>query len=78
MQSYHDPTVKSFALPYFGSSPRIDLLNQGEAFLNETSPIPTNSLYRHPCTEKPPVVADFGLYLQEGMQDLKLEHCSRP
>ena len=56
----------------------LTLLNQGEAFLNETSPFPTNSLCRHPCTEKPSVVADFGLRLQEGIQDLKLEQQLAP
>ncbi|CAA7262871.1 unnamed protein product [Cyclocybe aegerita] len=33
---------------------------------------------RHPCTEKPSVVADIGLRLQEGIQDLKLEQQLAP
>ena len=40
--------------------------------------IPTNNLSRHPCNEKPSVVADFGLRLQEGIQDLKLEQQLAP
>ena len=56
----------------------LTLLSHGEAFLNETSLIPTKILYRHPCNEKPSVVADFGLRLQEGIQDLKLEQQLAP
>ncbi|KAF7364855.1 UDENN domain-containing protein [Mycena venus] len=33
---------------------------------------------RHPCTDKPSVVADIGLRLQEGLQDLKLEQQLAP
>ncbi|KIM40920.1 hypothetical protein M413DRAFT_445694 [Hebeloma cylindrosporum] len=33
---------------------------------------------RHPCNEKPSVVADIGLRLQEGIQDLKLEQQLAP
>ncbi|KAJ6611394.1 transport protein Avl9-domain-containing protein [Mycena sp. CBHHK59/15] len=33
---------------------------------------------RHPCNEKPSVVADIGLRLQEGLQDLKLEQQLAP
>lgn len=33
---------------------------------------------RHPCTEKPSVVADLGLRLQEGIQELKLEQQLAP
>ncbi|KXN82796.1 Late secretory pathway protein AVL9 [Leucoagaricus sp. SymC.cos] len=33
---------------------------------------------RHPCTEKPSVVADIGLRLSEGIQDLKLEQQLAP
>lgn len=33
---------------------------------------------RHPCTEKPSVVADLGLRLQEGIQDLKLDQQLAP
>lgn len=36
------------------------------------------SAYRHPCNEKPSVVADIGLRLQEGIQDLKLEQQLAP
>lgn len=35
-------------------------------------------LRRHPCNEKPSVVADIGLRLQEGIQDLKLEQQLAP
>lgn len=35
-------------------------------------------MYRHPCNEKPSVVADIGLRLQEGIQDLKLEQQLAP
>ena len=35
-------------------------------------------LYRHPCNEKPSVVTDIGLRLQEGLQDLKLEQQLAP
>lgn len=33
---------------------------------------------RHPCTEKPSVVADLGLRLSEGIQDLKLDQQLAP
>jgi hypothetical protein len=33
---------------------------------------------RHPCNQKPSVVADIGLRLQEGIQDLKLEQQLAP
>ncbi|RXW17801.1 hypothetical protein EST38_g8052 [Candolleomyces aberdarensis] len=33
---------------------------------------------RHPCNEKPSVVADIGLRLQEGIQDLKLDQQLAP
>ncbi|KAJ7578173.1 transport protein Avl9-domain-containing protein [Mycena floridula] len=33
---------------------------------------------RHPCNEKPTVVSDIGLRLQEGIQDLKLEQQLAP
>ncbi|PPR06316.1 hypothetical protein CVT24_001028 [Panaeolus cyanescens] len=33
---------------------------------------------RHPCTERPSVVADIGLRLQEGIQELKLEQQLAP
>ncbi|KAG2009735.1 hypothetical protein CC2G_012633 [Coprinopsis cinerea AmutBmut pab1-1] len=33
---------------------------------------------RHPCNEKPSVVADLGLRFQEGIQDLKLEQSLAP
>lgn len=33
---------------------------------------------RHPCNEKPSVVADIGLRLQEGIQELKLEQQLAP
>ncbi|KAF7348255.1 UDENN domain-containing protein [Mycena sanguinolenta] len=33
---------------------------------------------RHPCMDKPSVVADIGLRLQEGLQDLKLEQQLAP
>ncbi|PFH49967.1 hypothetical protein AMATHDRAFT_86115 [Amanita thiersii Skay4041] len=33
---------------------------------------------RHPCNEKPSVVSDIGLRLQEGIQDLKLEQQLAP
>ncbi|KAF9527500.1 transport protein Avl9-domain-containing protein [Crepidotus variabilis] len=33
---------------------------------------------RHPCTDKPSVVADIGLRLSEGIQDLKLEQQLAP
>ncbi|KAJ7851670.1 transport protein Avl9-domain-containing protein [Mycena olivaceomarginata] len=33
---------------------------------------------RHPCTDKPSVVADIGLRLQEGLQDLKIEQQLAP
>ncbi|KAF8628649.1 hypothetical protein AX15_003781 [Amanita polypyramis BW_CC] len=33
---------------------------------------------RHPCNEKPSVVADIGLRLQEGLQELKLEQQLAP
>lgn len=34
--------------------------------------------HRHPCNEKPSVVADIGLRLQEGLQDLRLEEQLAP
>jgi len=37
-----------------------------------------HSLDRHPCNEKPSVVADIGLRLQEGIQELKLEQQLAP
>lgn len=37
-----------------------------------------NNIIRHPCAEKPNVVADIGLRLQEGLQDLKLEQQLAP
>lgn len=36
------------------------------------------NLYRHPCNEKPTVVSDLGLRLQEGIQDLKLDQQLAP
>ena len=33
---------------------------------------------RHPCNEKPSVVADLGLRIQEGLQDLKLDQQLAP
>lgn len=38
----------------------------------------SDNLCRHPCTEKPSVVADIGLRLQEGIQELKLEQQLAP
>jgi hypothetical protein len=40
--------------------------------------MPCSRSFRHPCNEKPSVVADIGLRLQEGLQELKLEQQLAP
>ena len=40
--------------------------------------MPLTFFFSHPCNEKPSVVADIGLRLQEGIQELKLEQQLAP
>ena len=48
------------------------------SFRHHRTSIVNPSAYRHPCNEKPSVVADIGLRLQEGIQELKLEQQLAP
>ena len=52
-------------------------LSRGSLRLFQSGPL-SHVLDRHPCTEKPSVVTDIGLRLQEGIQDLKLDQQLAP